>query len=96
MAEVAAGGPVPPDLCYLHNFDAPDQPRALRLPAGQGRLLRQLMAQMCKTLQKEIPQRLNGPDFKAESAHLEKTYKVEQAKAYAELDAFTEASNFAL
>lgn len=96
MAEVAAGRPVPPDLCYLHNFDAPDKPRALRLPAGQGRLLRQLMAQMCKTLQKEIPQRLNGPDFKAESAHIEKTYKVEQAKAYAELDAFAEARNFAL
>ena len=43
---------------------------------------------MCKTLQKEIPQRLNGSDFKAESEHIEKTYKVEQAKAEAELDAF--------
>ncbi len=96
MAEVAAGRPVPTDLCYLHNFDAPDKPRALRLPAGQGRLLRQLMVQMCKTLQKEIPQRLNGPDFKAESAHIEKTYKVEQANAYAELDAFAETRSFAL
>ena len=96
MAEVAAGRPLPPDLCYLHNFDAPDKPRALRLPAEQGPLLHRLMAQMCKTLQKEIPQRLNGPDFKAESANIEKTYKVEQAKAYAELDGFIEARNFAV
>ena len=96
MQEVAANRAVPPDLCYLHNFDAPDKPRALRLPPGQGRLLRQFMAQMCKTLQKEIPQRLDGPDFKAESKHIEKTYKVEQAKAYAELDAFAEARSFAL
>ncbi|OHC80291.1 MAG: ATP-dependent protease [Rhodoferax sp. RIFCSPLOWO2_12_FULL_60_11] len=96
MQEMAAHRAVPPDLCYLHNFDAPDKPRALRLPPGQGRLLRQFMVQMCKTLQKEIPQRLDGPDFKAESKHIEKTYKVEQAKAYAELDAFAEARSFAL
>ncbi|MBT9506851.1 Lon protease family protein [Rhodoferax sp.] len=96
MHEVAATRAVPPDLCYLHNFDAPEKPRALRLPPGQGRLLRQLMVQMCKTLLKEIPQRLNGPDFKAESEHIENAYKVEEAKAYAELDNFAEARSFAL
>ena len=96
MRELAAGKPVPPDLCYLHNFDDPDKPRALRMPPGQGRQLRQHMAQLSKTLQKEIPQRLDGPDFKAESAHLEKTYKLEESGAYAELDAFAEARNFAL
>lgn len=96
MHEVAATRAVPPDLCYLHNFDAPEKPRALRLPPGQGRLLRQLMVQMCKTLLKEIPQRLNGPDFKAESEHIENAYKVEKAKAYVELDNFAEARSFAL
>jgi predicted ATP-dependent protease len=96
MREVAATKAVPPDLCYLHNFDAPERPRALRMPPGQGRQLRQHMAQLSKTLQKEIPQRLDGPDFKAESAHLEKTYKLEESGAYAELDAFAEARHFAL
>ena len=33
MQASAANKPVPPDLCYLHNFDAPERPRALRLPA---------------------------------------------------------------
>jgi predicted ATP-dependent protease len=96
MQEVAATKAVPPDLCYLHNFDAPERPRALRMPPGQGKQLRQFMVQLCKTLQKEIPQRLDGPDFKAESAHLEKTYKLEESKAYTELDAFAEVRNFAL
>ena len=40
MQTAAALRPVPPDLCYLHNFEAPERPRALRLPAGQGRVLR--------------------------------------------------------
>ncbi|MEO8122100.1 MAG: Lon-like protease helical domain-containing protein, partial [Rhodoferax sp.] len=96
MQAVAANKAVPPDLCYLHNFDAPEKPRALRLPPGQGRLLRQLMAQMSKTLEREIPKRLGGPDFKVESERLEKTNKVEEAKAYAELDAFAEARHFTL
>src|SRR5574340_403164 len=84
MQAVAADRLVPPDLCYLHNFDAPERPLALRLPAGQGRLLRQLLQQMAKSLVTEIPQQLAGQDFKTESAHIEKAYKDEEAKAYAE------------
>ncbi|MDO9197644.1 ATP-binding protein, partial [Rhodoferax sp.] len=96
MQAVAVSKAVPPDLCYLHNFDAPEKPRALRMPPGQGRLLRQLMVQMCKTLQKEIPQRLDGQDFKSDSERIENTYKLEEAKAYAELAAFAETRSFAL
>jgi predicted ATP-dependent protease len=96
MQTVAADRNVPPDLCYIHNFDAPERPRALRLPAGQGRLLRDSMAQMVKDLQLEIPRRLAGPDFKEESEHIQKSYKAEEAQAYAELDAFAEARHFTL
>ncbi len=96
MVSAAANKAVPPDLCYLHNFDAPERPRALRLPAGQGRLLRQLMAQMTKSLLTEIPQCLDGQDFKAESARIEKAHKSEEAKAYAELEAFAEARSFTM
>ena len=96
MRAVAAAKTVPPDLCYLHNFDVPEKPRALRMPPGQGRQLRQLMAQMCKTLQKDIPERLGGQEFKTESERIEKAYKLEEAKAYAELDAYADARSFAL
>ncbi len=96
MQAVAAGRPVPPDLCYLHNFDAPERPRALRMPPGQGRQLRQLMLALTHTLQTEIPLRLNNQDFKAESERIVHAYKVEEAKGYAELDAFAEARHFTL
>lgn len=77
--EVAATRPVPPDLCYLHNFESSERPRALRMPPGQGRELRQLMQQLCRTLEQEIPQRLNGDDFKAESERIESSYKSEES-----------------
>lgn len=72
MQATAANKAVPPDLCYLHNFNAPEKPQALYLPAGQGRLLRQLMARMTKSLQTEIPQCLAEQDFKAASERIEK------------------------
>jgi predicted ATP-dependent protease len=96
MQSLAATRPVPSDLCYLQNFQNPERPQALRMAPGQGRVLRQLMAQLSKTLEKEIPHRLEGADFKAEKEHIEKAYKVQEAKAYAELDAFGEARHFAL
>jgi predicted ATP-dependent protease len=93
---VAAERPVPPDLCYLHNFETPERPRALRMPAGQGRELRQLMASMCRTVQTEIPQRLDGEDFKAESERIQNAYKSEESKAYGTLEAFAEVRHFSL
>jgi len=96
MQAAAMNRAVPPDLCYLHNFDAPERPRALRLPAGQGRLLRQMMERVMKSLQTEIPQHLGGEYFKTESGHIEKAYKKEEDKAYADLDAYAEARKFSL
>ena len=34
---LAATMPAPPDWCYVHNFDAPHKPRALRLSGRAGR-----------------------------------------------------------
>jgi predicted ATP-dependent protease len=96
MQAVAADKLAPPDLCYLHNFDAPERPLALRLPAGQGRLLRQLLARTVKSLPAEISLLLEGQDFKAESERIEKAYKDDEAKAYADLSAFAEARSFSL
>ena len=93
---VAAGRAAPPDLCYLHNFDAPEHPRALRMPNGQGRQFRQLMTGFCRTLQTDIPERLGSDEFKKESERLQNVYKAEEARAYAQLDAFASARQFSL
>lgn len=96
MQEVAAQRAVPPDLCYLHNFEEPERPRALRLPAGEGRLLRQLMGQFAKQLQSEIPRRFTEADFKAESERATSANKAEEERAWLELSAFADARNFVL
>jgi lon-related putative ATP-dependent protease len=37
LAEQKDKGPVPPDLLYVHNFERPDEPKLVYLPAGQGK-----------------------------------------------------------
>jgi predicted ATP-dependent protease len=96
MQAAAASRAVPPDLCYLYNFDAPERPRALRMPAGQGRQLRQLMTHFAKTLQTEIPLRLSGEDFRTASERIEKTHADQEAKAFDALVAFADARHFSL
>ncbi len=96
MQAEAGKRPVPPDLCYLHNFDEPEHPRALRLPAGQGRVLRQLMVQLAKRLQGDIPKRLAQDDFKTECKRIRSVCKAQEDRAYEALSAYAEAHRFAL
>lgn len=96
MSQEAAGRPVPPDLCYLHNFEVAERPIALRLPAGQGRLFRQLMADFAKTLQTEIPKRLLAPDIASECERITHVHKTEEDTAFATLSAFAETRGFGL
>ncbi len=67
MCREAAQRPVPPDLCSLRHFEAPENCRALRLPAGDGRLLVELMADFAKTAADRDPKRLFAPDVASES-----------------------------
>ena len=43
IAERAAAMPIPPDWCYVNNFEQVQKPQALRLPSGRGRQLREGM-----------------------------------------------------
>lgn len=74
----------------------PERPLALRLPAGQGCILRQELAQFVKYLQIEVPRYFEGRDFKAESERIERKFKLDEAQAYRKLDAFAEQHHFAI
>jgi lon-related putative ATP-dependent protease len=51
----AAREPVAKDICYVYNFDSPDRPTALQLPAGTGHELARDMERLVKALKKMIP-----------------------------------------
>ncbi|MCK6424099.1 MAG: AAA family ATPase [Burkholderiaceae bacterium] len=96
MHTLAAARPVPPDLVYLHHFEHPEQPRALRLPAGEGRLLRQLMGEFARTLHEQIPRRLAAPEAKAAIDRLEAAGQAEDERSLVALSACAQAHGFTL
>ena len=51
----ARGRPTPNDIVYVHDFDHPEAPRAILLPAGVGPVLVQAMEAVIEKLRAEIP-----------------------------------------
>lgn len=51
------------DWCYVFNFDEPQKPRAINLPAGQGRVFRDDMRQLVKDLQTAIPSAFESEQY---------------------------------
>jgi predicted ATP-dependent protease len=66
----AAEGRVPSDWCYVHNFADPDRPRALELPAGRGRQLRDEMSRLVEECKTRLPRLFEGEAFEREKARI--------------------------
>lgn len=45
----------PPDMCYVFAFKTPEQPRLLRLPAGQAKNFKKAMETLLSTLKHDVP-----------------------------------------
>ncbi len=85
LAEAAARRPVPDDWVHVHDFDAPDRPRALRLPRGMGPKLRQAMAGLVDDLAQAIPALFESEEYQSRRAAIEETFGSRNEKAFADL-----------
>ncbi len=63
LSERARDEPTPSDWCYVHNFDQPDQPQTLELPAGRGGELAQDMKDLIEECRLEIPKAFEGEHY---------------------------------
>jgi len=55
--------PTPDDWVYVHNFDEPDRPLALRLHGGQGSRLKATIQAILDRLHHDLPQALKAKEF---------------------------------
>ncbi|MDZ7263191.1 MAG: AAA family ATPase [candidate division KSB1 bacterium] len=88
--------PVPDDWCYVFNFRNPDQPNALRLPAGQGRVLQKSMEQLIAQLKKDIPQVSNSEEYKKQQQAILQNSRDQQNRILAALDERLKQRGFTL
>ena len=81
---------IPQDWCYIYNFDNPNEPIAVSLPAGQGKEFRDAMDRFIKDIKHDIKETFNNEDFEKEKALIKQEY---DAKRSALMDKLNETSS---
>jgi predicted ATP-dependent protease len=69
-ARFAGSRPTPHDIVYVHDFDHPEAPLPLLLPPGVGPALARAMDTLIDRLQADIPEVVEGEEFKRAQADL--------------------------
>jgi len=96
LSRVSKSAPQPPDLCYVHNFENPYNPRYLELPAGTGCQLRDDMKHLIERLKREIPKSLESDEFKARSKKIAERYVERRNKLFEEMETKSRQLGFAI
>ncbi len=86
LDEQAAGQPVPPDWCYVENFDDPQHPRVLQLPPGTGQRLRQDMRAFLEDLLLALPAAFQSEAYRTRQQEIEDEFNRRQEAAFHQLD----------
>ncbi|GAW91306.1 Lon protease family protein [Calderihabitans maritimus] len=87
---------VPEDWCYVHNFEKPDQPVAIDLPAGMGKVFAEDMDRLVEELQVQIPKAFGGEEYDKQKAAIIKEYQGQKANLLEELSKAAEERGFVL
>lgn len=80
---------VPSDWCYIYNFENPNEPVAVSLPAGQGKEFEENMNLFIKDIRKDIKNTFNNDDFEKEKTLIKQEF--EEKRSYL-LDKLNEES----
>ena len=75
LDSISAKKKVPNDWCYIYNFQNPNEPIAISLPAGQGKEFKENMDGFIKEVKKDIKKTFNADDFEIEKALIKKEFE---------------------
>lgn len=89
-------GPRPDDWIYLNNFRRPNEPLAIRLPAGQGRKFRDDVATLLPQLREALQQAFTREEYQQRLRDEEMAMRGEIGKAIEAARATAEASGLSL
>lgn len=96
LRPVARKAATPPDLVYVYNFQTPDSPALISLPAGQGRRFRQAMEECVRDIDRDMDRRLAGQRFSKQREKLLTDYQVERTQLIHRMNNVAEHKGFSL
>ena len=94
LEKIAPKKKTPSDWCYIYNFDHPNEPIAVALPAGQGKEFRDSMDGFIKEIRKDIKNTFNNDDFEKEKALIKQEFEVKRSALLDKLNQDAAQYNF--
>ncbi len=94
LNKLAAKKKVPSDWCYIYNFENPNQPIAVELPAGQGKEFKEAMDGFIKEIRKDIRKTFNNDDFEKEKALIKQEFEEKRSALLDKLNQDASKHNF--
>ena len=76
----------PNDWCYIYNFENPNEPVAVSLPAGDGNKFKDLMDKFIKEIKTDIVNTFKNEDFEKEKNIITQKYQDKRAKLLTNLN----------
>jgi len=71
LEQQAAGKKTPDDWCYVNNFEQPQKPKLLRLPAGMGKDLRKDIHELIEDLLSNMPSAFESDEYRILNEEIE-------------------------
>ena len=94
LNEIAAKKKTPNDWCYIYNFDNPNEPICVSLPAGTGKEFKESMDGFIKEIKKDIQKTFNADDFEKEKALIKKEFEEKRSVLMEQLNEDASKYNF--
>ncbi|MBQ3413943.1 MAG: AAA family ATPase [Clostridia bacterium] len=94
LDEISKKKKIPNDWCYIYNFDNPNEPIAVSLPAGQGKEFKNSMDGFIKEIKKDIKKTFNADDFEKEKALIKQEFENKREILLQELNSQAEKNSF--
>lgn len=85
IRQKAAKEAVPPDWCYVYDFDQPHRPNALQLPPGKATTLAQDMKKLVNELFTVLPTAFESEDYQHRKKAIEEEFRNYQEQAIEEI-----------
>lgn len=96
LRQVARHYPTPPDLVHVHNFQEPDMPLLLSLPAGVGKKLRDAMKDFIHTLGEHLERRMDTVAFVKQRSRLMDEFQATRAGVLQKMAVIAQRKGFNL
>ena len=77
---------VPSDWCYVYNFENPNEPIAISLQPGQGKLFKELMDQFIKDIKNDINNTFSNEDFEKEKNLIKQEFEQKRSNLLEKLN----------